>query len=678
MFDLYCAKLMRSMKIFGKLVLAFAAASALTAVTAVVGILGIHRVQDAFNVISDGTVPELAFLGRLEASASTMQTRAFSLSVLASESIRAGVSPHVGDTDLQELKAASELFNRLMVELQKLKHQEGEALATLEQLQAAKSQLYRLCEALVYEVQHGRDVASVAELATSIATVDAEFREIMRSHIDVELLELEKRQEQASHAVKVAMVLSIGVAVLSQALAVMLGLFTARRVSEPLRQMGRTAQAFGEGVQDARVRVDTQDEIGELGQAFNAMADKLVATTISRNELVKEVRERHWAEIQAVEAKSQADAANKAKGQFLANMSHEIRTPLNAIIGFSELLQSTALSEDQARYAKTILASGTGLLGIINDILDFSKIEANERELESVTFNLRALVTEVVDMSSARINGGGPVRLVWNYASALPTYFQGDPTALRQILLNLVSNAIKFTEHGTVQVLVDASGVCEGGKYMVRLVVKDSGIGIPADKIEQVFLLFTQADVSTTRTYGGTGLGLAITRSLTELMGGSIECRSEVGQGSEFVVHLPLLPVADAMPAGMACNAKAPEPRRLHVLVAEDNPVNQMLARAMLEKLGQSVEVVDNGLLALERAETVDYDVILMDLHMPVMGGLEAAAAIRKAKKDIPIIALTAATFKEDRDHSLEAGMNDFLTKPLQMMELQAMLQKWA
>ncbi len=666
------------MRIFGKLVLAFVAVSALTCVSALVGMLGIQRVQDAFKDISDGSVPELAFLGRLEASAATMQTEALSIALLAREAQQAGGKTNINPAEAEQLQEASHLFDRLMTQTLSMRRQDGKSVTELEQLRQVKAELLQLSQALVAAAQHSRDAVTMTELLEAIETAEAAFRRGLGAYMDIELQELEARQAATSRAVTMAMVLSVAVALLSLGVAVMLGLILARHVAQPLQRLSRAARSLGEGVQDARVQVESRDEIGQLGQAFNDMADKLVATTISRDDLAKEVRERQWAEIQALEAKSQADAANAAKGQFLANMSHEIRTPLNAIIGFSELLADTPLNERQERYVKTIRSSGTGLLAIVNDVLDLSKIEANQRVLESVSFDLKALVGEVLAISSANLPPSGSVALRHECAGDVPAWFQGDPTAVRQILLNLVSNAIKFTQQGRVTVLLDAEGVTEGGKHMVRVRVRDTGIGIPPGKIDQIFQVFTQADASTTRQFGGTGLGLAITRSLAELMGGSIECHSTEGEGSEFVVRWPLLSVEPPAKTAVAVPvAPAVSNRPLRLLVAEDNAVNQMLARGMLDKLGHQADVVENGQLAVAQVSSQPYDMVLMDLHMPVMGGLDAARAIRQSHPALPIIALTAAALSEDRQQSLEAGMNDFLTKPLQISDLEATLKKW-
>lgn len=668
------------MRIFGKLVLAFVTVSALTSVSALVGIHGIQRVQNAFNTISDGTVPELAFLGRLEGSAANLRTEALSIALLSLEALHQPGKSDMVAGEYEELHEASALFDRLIDESIKGRIRNGVPYQDLDQLKSVKHDLLMLATQVVEEVQHTHDPQTLTSHLQLLEDAEQQFAELLAVQTQKQLALLENRQADASQTAETALVLNIAMAVLSLVLAVLLGLVMARHVARPLESMSRTAKDFGEGVQDARVVVQSQDEIGELGAAFNEMANRLVATTITRDQLVNEVRERQWAEVQAQEAKKLADAANAAKGQFLANMSHEIRTPLNAIIGFSELLRDTPLNEQQSRYVGTILASGTGLLGIINDILDFSKIEAHSRVLESVDFDLGRLIHEVLDIASARLEPGGAVVLRSTYAPDLPQAFQGDPTALRQILINLVSNAIKFTEAGSVSILVDSAGVTEGGKHMVSLRVKDTGIGIPPDKIDQIFMLFAQADASTTRKYGGTGLGLAITRALSELMGGSIECLSEEGKGSEFVVHLPLPPARHpqllSASHGNSTDDTLPH-KPLRLLVAEDNLVNQTLAQAMLEKLGHSVVMVENGQLAVEQATHATFDVVLLDLHMPVMGGLEAARAIRALKPLQPIIALTAAALKEDRDQSLEAGMNDFLTKPLQLQELQAMLRKW-
>jgi len=377
------------------------------------------------------------------------------------------------------------------------------------------------------------------------------------------------------------------------------------------------------------------------------------------------------AEVERLRA--QAEQASHAKSRFLANMSHEIRTPMNGVIGMTDLLKSGGLSSEQAQTVDVIQRSGQALLRVIDDILDFSKVEAGMVTIESVSFEVRPVIAAVIDLLLPGASQKN-VRLTATTGPDVPRYLRGDPLRLRQVLLNILGNALKFTEHGGVTLEVDA-----GAPGRLRVEVTDSGVGIEPARLGAMFTSFTQADASTTRRFGGTGLGLAISRGLVEAMGGGIEVTSVVGRGSCFTIDLPLvpgLPPADIEPASVD---RGPVHRMLQVLVAEDNEINQRVVRAMLRRQGHRCDIVTNGQQAIDAVMRQSYDLVLMDCHMPELDGRDATRLIRKLpgpKARVPVVALTASALEEDLALCLKAGMDAVLTKPLTMGALAALLER--
>jgi signal transduction histidine kinase/ActR/RegA family two-component response regulator len=372
----------------------------------------------------------------------------------------------------------------------------------------------------------------------------------------------------------------------------------------------------------------------------------------------------------------EAKQSEEAKSRFLANMSHEIRTPLNGILGMTELALDTPLSAEQRSYLETIRNSARTLLEIVNAILDFSRIEKGRLEIVSEPFSLQTLLDESLPLVAVEAERKG-LRMEVDVDASLPALLVGDGIRLRQVLLNLLSNAVKFTHAGFVRLQVRGAG-----PGLVRFEVSDSGIGIPEEKQREIFEAFTQADSSITRRYGGAGLGLTISDELVRRMGGKLELESRPGQGSRFFFTLPLRAPAGGTLRDVQPPASCPEERRLRVLLAEDNPINRRAVERLLERMGHEVRSVGDGARAVEEALGSQWDLILMDIQMPELEGLEATRRIREGEARsgaarTPIIGLTAHAFAEDVERCLAAGMDDCLLKPFHLDDLRRLLGEW-
>ncbi|MEI7445839.1 MAG: response regulator [Burkholderiales bacterium] len=436
------------------------------------------------------------------------------------------------------------------------------------------------------------------------------------------------------------------------------------RIARLERRLERERDARKEA---ERLLEDKSRELYDANRSLQAFADRLEGLVDERTVALRE-------------ALGRAEAGTRAKSEFLATMSHEIRTPLNGVVGMVELLQSTALDDTQRGYVDTLLQSADTLLAIINDVLDFSRIEAGRLELERRAFSPLRLAQDVVALIAPQATQKGlPVRL---HTGTLPGRVLGDPTRLQQVWLNLLSNAVKFTERGVVTLELAAEPSADG-RWRLHGAVTDTGIGMTEAQCARLFEAFTQVDASMARRYGGSGLGLAISSRLIGLMDGRIDVRSRPGEGSRFGFELRLDPVSDAQPIGPpAPVALSPAPvRRLKVLLAEDNPINQQVALATLSRLGIEARLVRNGAEAVEAVRAERYDVVLMDMQMPGVDGVEATRRIREAGGTVGqpwIVAVTANAFEHDRERCLAAGMDDFVAKPFRSETLRRALDRAA
>ncbi|MBF0103569.1 MAG: response regulator [Desulfobacterales bacterium] len=439
-----------------------------------------------------------------------------------------------------------------------------------------------------------------------------------------------------------------------------------RVMSKPIADLAQSLVSIipGSGQRLSIKKIHVNDEIGMLSNRINSLIDASELALAERSSAMKA-----------------AEDATRAKSEFLSNMSHEIRTPMNAVIGFTELIMKTKLTDKQLDYLYKIDSSAKSLLGIINDILDFSKIEAGKLEMESINFRLDDLINNITDILSVKAAEKN-IELTSTINSSIPNTLKGDPLRLNQVLTNIANNAVKFTESGHIHIKVELVNI-EECHCMLKFSITDTGIGMTKEQISKLFFAFSQGDTSVTRKFGGTGLGLTISKKLVEMMGGEIMVESEQGKGSTF-----------SFTAGFAFSKEEPSSMRpkpsvedqldiriegAKVLLVEDNELNQQVAKEILESAGMIVEIASNGREGVDAVFKNVYDIVLMDIQMPVMGGYEATQLIRKEARfaDLPIIAMTAHALHGYREHCIDIGMNDYVSKPIDPAVLFSVIMRW-